>query len=87
MVRLVILDFMEAVTGWLELRRFKACALVWWSRVSGGLHAAAATCVLGGEVGVVGGDLVAAASRRVLGEILLGDAGPTMATSWMPLSC
>ena len=35
---------------------------------------------------MVGGDLVAAASRRVLGEILLGDAGPTMATSWMPLS-
>ena len=35
-VQLVILDFMEAVTGWLELRWFKACAMVWWSRVSGG---------------------------------------------------
>ena len=65
----------------------KARAVVWQSRVSGGLLVAAATCILGGEVGVVGGDLVVAAGRRVLGEILLGDAGPTMATSWMPLSC
>ena len=65
----------------------KARAMVWWSHVGGGLHAAVATCVLGGEVGVVGGDLVSAAGKRVRGEILLGDAGPTMATSWMPLSC
>ena len=86
-VQLVILDFMEAVTGWLELRRFKACAMVWWSRVSVGLHADAATCVLGGEVGVVGSDLVSAAGKRARGEILLGDARPTMATYWVPLSC
>ena len=50
------------------------------------MHVAVATCVLGGEIGVFGGDLVVAAGRRVLGEIPLGDAGPTMATSWMPLS-
>jgi hypothetical protein len=35
----------------------------------------------GGEVCVVGGDFVMTAGKRVLGEILLGDAGRKIVTS------
>jgi hypothetical protein len=35
----------------------------------------------GGEVCVVGGDFVTTAGKRVLGEILLGDAGRKIVTS------
>jgi hypothetical protein len=54
------------------------------SHVSWGLHAAAVSWVLGG---VVGGNLVASVGKRVLGEIMLGNAGSAMAITWMPLSC
>lgn len=37
--------------------------------------------------GVVGGNLVASVGKRVLGEIMLGNAGSAMAITWMPLSC